>query len=664
MNIKLANNEQLTVQKGTGSESQVLTRADADGSGTVATYNSGGKINQHRLPDKVEEIVWDKLVSKKYRGELVPGTWYRITDFCTLCPYATEEEYQSAEYPFDIMVFAETTTTLNENAFAIQHNGDDYFNTSNLAAWELKYCLENDTDRFLWAFNERVFPGLNVPVMRLSRNNANCRWLIRSYAGDNDDDNGQCWVWFDDFDGEDDFSVAFGNSGFPGFVTKEYLDNPTNGVGLLYTTYDDHTDTIVEFDSGLWHVDMCSHTGRGVIYYMKDEWGNEAPYDFKNIMFSRYFTQFPNTALFNKLYVVPLKNHMYGENETSLMEQGTDSAIQCFTFSRQNELGYIIDGSIKYDYQGGNAEFGMYDTDRNVAANNKIESKKYCIVGFDEGNAKQVFGLPNIVIMDPAEQGESSNDKFSYRVSDNYFGQNCSDLTLCGDIVSNNRFTGNVSACVILSLDNISQVNVSGSFLNSFITSPDILGLFIPGSFVQSQIEGYNIYNLYFYSYSDYIDMHAVQFDSGTMDNCPTIKNTYFYSAAAHSIIMEDVDITNCKFLGTISGFWCRTAMNFYFHAYSRHKRGVLSNNIFSGNIFNVDVIGDIYNSNISANISNTVFTDLLYCMISGILKYCYTLQDERFIIFSGDIQGTDNEHYALISGSGNGSVNTLTQRA
>jgi hypothetical protein len=27
------------------------------------------------------------------------------------------------------------------------------------------------------------------------------------------------------------------------------------------------------------------HTG--VIYYMKDEWGNEAPYDFKNIMFKR-----------------------------------------------------------------------------------------------------------------------------------------------------------------------------------------------------------------------------------------------------------------------------------------------------------------------------------------------------------------------------------------
>ena len=28
--------------------------------------------------------------------------------------------------------------------------------------------------------------------------------------------------------------------------------------------------------------------GKGVIYYMKDEWNNECPYDFKNIQFARW----------------------------------------------------------------------------------------------------------------------------------------------------------------------------------------------------------------------------------------------------------------------------------------------------------------------------------------------------------------------------------------
>jgi len=30
--------------------------------------------------------------------------------------------------------------------------------------------------------------------------------------------------------------------------------------------------------------------GKGVIYYMKDEWNNECPYDFKNIKFNGKFT--------------------------------------------------------------------------------------------------------------------------------------------------------------------------------------------------------------------------------------------------------------------------------------------------------------------------------------------------------------------------------------
>lgn len=33
-----------------------------------------------------------------------------------------------------------------------------------------------------------------------------------------------------------------------------------------------------------------SQNGKGVIYYMKDEWGNECPYDFKNIKFNNKFT--------------------------------------------------------------------------------------------------------------------------------------------------------------------------------------------------------------------------------------------------------------------------------------------------------------------------------------------------------------------------------------
>ena len=40
---------------------------------------------------------------------------------------------------------------LSEQAWAIQHDGDTYFANSDLNAWNIWYCLDNDTTRFEWA---------------------------------------------------------------------------------------------------------------------------------------------------------------------------------------------------------------------------------------------------------------------------------------------------------------------------------------------------------------------------------------------------------------------------------------------------------------------------------------------------------------------------------
>lgn len=121
-------------------------------------------------------------------SQLIPGQQYRITDYvCT----TTQANTQSAGHQFDIIVTADSENTLNENARAIQHttSNQDYFYNCDLDSWEIKYCLENDTNRFAWA-------------------------------------------------------------------------DTTNG--------------------------------KGVIYYMKDEWNNIAPFDFKNILFTRDTTWFNN----------------------------------------------------------------------------------------------------------------------------------------------------------------------------------------------------------------------------------------------------------------------------------------------------------------------------------------------------------------------------------
>ena len=152
--------------------------------GFNTTLNQGGNGGGGGAAAKLAvSITYAALKALRDGGNLVPGTWYRITDYvCT----TTQDNTQSAEHAFDVIVRADDASHLNENAFAARHEGDTYFANCKLEAWELKYCLDNDTNRFAWA----------------------------------DDEN-----------------------------------------------------------------------GTGVIFYMKDEWNNECPYDFKNIMFQRWAIQ-------------------------------------------------------------------------------------------------------------------------------------------------------------------------------------------------------------------------------------------------------------------------------------------------------------------------------------------------------------------------------------
>ena len=93
-------------------------------------------------------ISYQELVQLRSENKLVPGKQYRITDYtCT----TTQANTRSINHLFDIIVTADSDSTLNEEAIAVQHTGDSYFNGCDLNAWKIWYCLDNDTDRFVWA---------------------------------------------------------------------------------------------------------------------------------------------------------------------------------------------------------------------------------------------------------------------------------------------------------------------------------------------------------------------------------------------------------------------------------------------------------------------------------------------------------------------------------
>lgn len=115
--------------------------------GVITTPNTFGVINLGTI-ENLQEITWSALKTLRDGGNLEPGKFYRITDYtCT----TTQTDTQSAGHVFDIIVLALSESTLSETAWADHHEGDTYFANSNLAAWELKYCLDNDTTRFSWA---------------------------------------------------------------------------------------------------------------------------------------------------------------------------------------------------------------------------------------------------------------------------------------------------------------------------------------------------------------------------------------------------------------------------------------------------------------------------------------------------------------------------------
>ena len=238
----------------------------------VATY----------LPNMLN-ITYSELKDLRDNSQLVPGQQYRITDYVTT---TIQENTLSAGHQFDIIVTADDVNVLNEVARAIQHEGDTYFSDSDLNAWQIWYCLDNDKERFNWA-----------------------------------DDKIRAHVKYDD--GSFDELIVVPNP----------EDSSIDNEKVLYIhDKEDETQLYITEKWNIWDesnrtVGTCLtiSSGKGVIYRMIDEWNNDCPYDFKNIQFNR--------GVYDGGGIAP-----DGEEE--------DMIFYLFTFSFRTENNEIIDTSI------------------------------------------------------------------------------------------------------------------------------------------------------------------------------------------------------------------------------------------------------------------------------------------------------------------------------
>ena len=297
---------------------------------------------------------WAQLREARDAGNLIPGQYYRIVDYVTTVNGATITNARSAGHPFDLLVRADSTTVLNEQAWAVRHEGDTYFKDARLEAWQLKYRLDN------------------------------VQWSKQTGTYVTDEDNGYTFLVIGDI-------TLSGHTykllqGFGMYVEdwSDYALMETVAEGEQIICYygdpedfDPEEPEVVGTASG---VEEVTEAGKGTITWMKDEHGNECPYDFKNIQFKRYMTTDSvsgREGLDGKYMVADPDNLPQG-----LSVDDTEDFIWAYTFSSDNAGGEQTDYSltaahqvhdnVMKPYDGGlpnNVMFGEYNYSNSFGVN-------------------------------------------------------------------------------------------------------------------------------------------------------------------------------------------------------------------------------------------------------------------------------------------------------
>lgn len=139
-----------------GSNATATTPTSSDNSTKVATT----AFVKAQGYTSLTSITYANLVTAKTNGTLVPGSYYRITDYVTTTNGAAAkgsesgaptEASRSAGHAFDIIVEAIGTNQLSDLAACALHSGDTYFASQNVGAWQIWYDIENNTAKYEWA---------------------------------------------------------------------------------------------------------------------------------------------------------------------------------------------------------------------------------------------------------------------------------------------------------------------------------------------------------------------------------------------------------------------------------------------------------------------------------------------------------------------------------
>ena len=536
-----------------------------DGHAEVALMGSTNlSVATKKYVDDKENLIettWLALKSLRDNRQLVPGRFYRISDYeCT----TSTENTSSAGHQFDIIVTADSENTLNENARAAiskneivqtitwddgdevrtftrdseadgDYNGEHYFayklyvteqniqylylksiysvdtiynfynqggalechisaatgydddypninnvvysytyfkGKSNLAAWELKYSLDNNNGLYSWAVTQSIV----VNSKRYYRNVIYTTDLSKAapYQWRATDSTASPSVVYTAED-----SAWVGGSAYS---SREATGNPYR----ITATYDE---------------------GKGVIYWMKDEYNNEATYDFKNILFTKSGS-YTNVYTFTKYISDGLIDGSLAPVYTSNSSCSGNKIIQKVVLGMGLPFVVFLFPSSSGQYQW---------TDNIIDDSAQITLNYRC-------HYNQIYHSRNITIGGDSTRNyiySSDHLTLGTSCSQNSFGSVCSYITL-GNYCSNNSFD---NGCTYINL------NSNYCYYNSFGKRCTYINL-------QSNTSGANDNRL------QYVVVHTVQGTSSAYKTITVDRNlpyeTNIYAANSKDIILDN----------------------------------------------------------------------------------------------------------------------------
>lgn len=189
---------------------------------------------------------------------------------------------------------------------------------------------------------------------------------------------------------------------------------------INHTPQEGETDYFANSNLSAWKIWYCldnattrfswadSTNGKGVIYRMIDEWGNECGYDFKNIMYVRY-------KLIAPVYE---GDSVYYKRGANIISSEITNGALAYIWAGTENADHKWSESLKSQTTGETKSFYTFSL---ISNDNVIDGS---IQGICLHNVvKRGMQLPNIVAF---------NLTTDYGFGLNYFGDNCAELSLSG----------------------------------------------------------------------------------------------------------------------------------------------------------------------------------------------------------------------------------------